>query len=295
LAVSFDVTAVAVAVKNAPIAPAGTVTVAGTVNAVLLLDRLTVNPPAGAAAVRFTVHASLPAPVIVPLWQKRVLSVPAAASPVPLKLTSAVPLVGAFVTTVSVPVAAPAVAGSNFTSTVTEFPGFSVTGKLCPAIVNPAPATVAELMVKAAVPDDSSVTNCGVACVLTVTSPKARLLALRLRAAVPVAACGLSCRANVAELVPTLAVIVAVCVALTAAAIAVKVALLRFAPISTDEGTVTAESLLARLTDAPPLLAGALSVTVQVSVPAPVIVALVHETALTVVTGVSTVLASVYV
>ena len=199
-------------------------------------------------------------------------------------------------TTVSVPLAAPAVAGSNFTCTVTAFPGFSVTGKPGPAIANPAPATVTELMVKAAVPDDSSVTDWGVAWVLTVTSPKDRLLALRLRAAVPLlAACGLSCRANVAELVPTLAVIVAVCVALTAAAIAVKVALLRFAPTSTDEGTVKAESLLARLTDAPPLLAGASSVTVQVSVPAPVIVALVHETALTVVTGVSTVLASVYV
>jgi hypothetical protein len=129
-----------------------------------------------------------------------------------------------------------------------------------------------------------------------VTSPKDRLLALRLRAAVPLlAAGGLSCKANVAELVPTLAVIVAVCVALTADTIAVKVALLRFAPIATDEGTVRAESLLARLTVAPPLSAGALSVTVQLSVPAPVIVALVHETALTAAAGVSTVLASVYV
>src|ERR1700683_2706286 len=97
VAASVEGTAVAVAVKNAPIAPAGTVTVAGTVNAVLLLDRLTVNPPAGAAAVIFTGPASRPAPVSVPLWQKRVPSVPAAASPVPLKLTSAVPLVGAFV------------------------------------------------------------------------------------------------------------------------------------------------------------------------------------------------------
>jgi hypothetical protein len=294
LAVVVDVTAVAVAVKNAPIPPAGTVTVAGTLNAVLLLDRFTVKPPAGATAVSVTVHASLPAPVIVALWQNRELSVPAAASPVPLRLTSAVPLVGAFVTIVSDPVAAPAVAGSNFTCTVTAFPGFSVTGKPGPAIVNPAPATVTELMVKGAVPDDKSVTDCGVACVLTVTSPNDKLLALRLRAAVPLAAGGLSCIANVAELVPALAVIVAVCVALTAAAIAVNVALLRFAPMSTDEGTVKAESLLARLTEAPPLSAGALRVTVQLSVPAPVIDAFEHETTLTA-TGVETVLASVYV
>jgi hypothetical protein len=129
-----------------------------------------------------------------------------------------------------------------------------------------------------------------------VTSPKDRLLALTLRAAVPLlAAGGLSCRANVAELVPTLAVMVAVCVALTAAAIAVNVALLRLAPISTDDGTVRAESLLARLTVSPPLSAGALSVTVQLSVPAPVIVAPVHDTALTVAADVATVLASVYV
>jgi hypothetical protein len=210
LAVSVDVTAVAVAVKNAVMAPAGTVTVAGTVKAVLLLDTVTASPPAGAAAVSVTVQASLPAPVIVPLWQNSALNVPAAASPVPLRLTVAVPFVGALLTTVNDPVAAPAVVGSNFTCTVTALPGFRVTGKVWPAMENPAPAAVAELIVKAAVPEETSVTYCGVAEVFTVTSPNDRLLVLTLRAAVPVlTGCGFSCKAKVAELVPTLAVIVA--------------------------------------------------------------------------------------
>jgi hypothetical protein len=50
------------AVKPALVAPAGTVTVAGTVTAALLLDRPTLSPPAGAAAFRFTVHASFANP-----------------------------------------------------------------------------------------------------------------------------------------------------------------------------------------------------------------------------------------
>lgn len=196
MAVSVDVTEVAVAVKNAPVPPAGTVTVAGTDKAVLLLDRLIVRPPAGAAALSVTVQESLPAPMIVPLWQKSPFSAPATASPVPLRLITAVPLVGAFVTTVSDPVSAPVVVGSNFTCSVIEFPGFSVTGNAGPAIVNPAPVTVAELMVKGAVPEEINVTDCGVACVLIVTSPKARLLALRLSAAVPLfTGWGFSCRA----------------------------------------------------------------------------------------------------
>ena len=60
-------TAVAVAVKLALAAPAVTVTEVGTVTAELLLDRLTVNPPLGAAALSATVQVSVPAPVIVPL------------------------------------------------------------------------------------------------------------------------------------------------------------------------------------------------------------------------------------
>ena len=56
-------TAVATAEKLALVAPAATVTEDGTDTAVKLLDRLTVWPPVGAAAINVTVQLSLPAPV----------------------------------------------------------------------------------------------------------------------------------------------------------------------------------------------------------------------------------------
>ena len=69
VAVCAVVTVVAEAVNLALAAPAVTVTVAGAVTVELLLDRLTVNPPLGAAALSATVQVSVPAPVIVPLVQ----------------------------------------------------------------------------------------------------------------------------------------------------------------------------------------------------------------------------------
>jgi hypothetical protein len=195
LAVTVAVTAEAVAVKNAFVLPAGTVTVAGTVKEELLLDRFTVRPPAGAAAFSAIVQLSVPTPTIVPLLQNRALSEPAAASPVPLRLMTAVPFAGAFVVMVSDPVTAPAAVGSNFTCRVAAFPGSRVNGKPGPDRAKPAPVNVVDAIVNGAVPDDITVTNCGVACVLIVTSPNDRLLALRLIAAVPGFACrGSSCR-----------------------------------------------------------------------------------------------------
>jgi len=91
------------------------------------------------------------------------------------------------------------------------------------------------------------------------------------------------------------AVIVAFCDVLTAEAMAVKVALLLLAPTITEEGTVSAASLLDKLIVAPSLLAAELRVTVQTSVQQPVMVASLHETALTVMVGVDTTLAAVYV
>ena len=55
-------------------APEGTVTLAGTVTALLLLDRFTPKPPVPAAPVSVTVQASVPAPVSVPLLQLNPLS-----------------------------------------------------------------------------------------------------------------------------------------------------------------------------------------------------------------------------
>jgi hypothetical protein len=90
-----------VAVNPKLVAFAGTVTVLGTVTAELLLDRLTLSPPLGAAAVSVTVHASVPDPVMVPLLQYSALSAAGAAVPVPLRLTTAVLLVDELLVMVS--------------------------------------------------------------------------------------------------------------------------------------------------------------------------------------------------
>lgn len=63
------VTAAAVALNHMLVAPAATVTEAGTVTALLLLDKLTFNPPLGAAELRNTVQGSVSAPVICQDWQ----------------------------------------------------------------------------------------------------------------------------------------------------------------------------------------------------------------------------------
>jgi hypothetical protein len=64
-------------VKPALVDPAVTVTEAGTVTEPLVLDSVTACPPVGAAAVRVTVQASVPAPVMEELVQERAFSVPA--------------------------------------------------------------------------------------------------------------------------------------------------------------------------------------------------------------------------
>ncbi len=79
-----------------------------------------------------------------------------------------------------------------------------------------------------------------------------------------------NCRAKVLATLPALAVSVTVCAVLTEETVAVKLAVVAPAATVTVAGTVTAELLLARLTVNPPLAAAAFSVTVQLSVPAPV-------------------------
>ena len=75
---------------------------------------------------------------------------------------------------------------------------------------------------------------------------------------------------------PALAVNVTVAAVLTEVAVAVNVALLDPAATVTEVGTVTAVLLLAKPTANPPVAAAAFSVTVQLSVPAPVIDPLVQ-------------------
>jgi hypothetical protein len=64
-----------VAVKAALVAFAGTVTVAGSVTAALLLARPTLSPPLGAAPFKVTVQASVPVAVMVELLQASAVGV----------------------------------------------------------------------------------------------------------------------------------------------------------------------------------------------------------------------------
>ena len=96
---------------------------------------------------------------------------------VPLRATTAVEPVAESLLIVICPLAAPVDVGWNCTCSVTACVGFSVTGRLPPTIVKPAPVIAAELTVTGAVPVDVSV-NDWVVAVFTVTLPKLRLAAL---------------------------------------------------------------------------------------------------------------------
>lgn len=132
--------------------------------------------------------------------------------------------------------------------------------------MKPEPVTEAALTVTEAVPVEERIKDC-VAGELTATLPKATLAA-------PIVSVGTelpSCRVNVCDAVPALAVRIAVSVELTVDTVAVNTALAAPAGTVTEAGTVTALLLLARFTAKPPGAAAVFSVTVQASVPAPVI------------------------
>lgn len=130
---------------------------------------------------------------------------------------------------------------------------------------------LAAVTVTAPVPVDFSVTVCVVAA-LTFSVPKEMLAALK--PSVGTAAPRLM--PNVSFTLPALAVTVSDCPVLTAATVAENVAVADPAATVTEEGTVTAELLLASFTANPPVAAAAFSVTVQESVPDPEKAELVH-------------------
>jgi hypothetical protein len=101
----------------------------------------------------------------------------AAAVPVPLRVTTAVLPVVELLLIVTCPLRVPVVVGSNCSCTVSVWLGFSVTGKLPPTIVKPAPVIVPELIVTGEVPVDVSVNDCVVA-VFTGMLPKLRFAVL---------------------------------------------------------------------------------------------------------------------
>ncbi len=270
VAVCKALTAATVAVKPAPVDPAGTVTLAGTVTAELLLASWMLRPPAGAVAVRFAVHASVPAPLIE-VWLHEIPFNAVAAIPVPPRLTTTFPC-GESLAIVSTPAAAPACCAENCRFSVAVCPGFSVRGKLAPDTAKPVPVTVADVTVTAAVPVDERVTAC-VAVEFSATPPNDTLAALTLSIPVPDDDMGKSCSSKVALVVPEVAVRVAVCEALTADTVAVKPALVDNAATVTVDGTTTAELSLERLIVVLSL-AIPLSAIVQMSVAVPAIVLL---------------------
>jgi len=152
--------------------------------------------------------------------------------------------------------------------------GLRVSGKLAPEAVKPGPDRDDALTVTAAAPVEDRVSVCA-AGVFNATSPKSTLVVLRLSVAA-----ALSCRAKVSDTPPALAVSVADSVEFAGETVAVKLALLAPAATLTEDGTLTNELLLDKLTVNPPLAAAAFSVTAQLSVPDPVIELLVQFSAL---------------
>jgi hypothetical protein len=267
VAVCAVLTADADAVNPALDAPAATVTEAGTVTALLLLERLT-GVALAATPVSVTVQVSVAVPVSDALVQETPLT---AGCPVPL--SAIVPPLVALLPIVTVPLAAPAVVGSNPMVSVAVWPGVSVNGVLIPDAENPAPVTEIPLIVSAAVPDEVTVTSCVVAA-FSCSVPNATFVELRLRPGTA----AFSCSPYVA--VPlALAVSVAVCAVVTADTVAVNPALDAPAATVTDAGTVTEALLLAKAT-VRALAVTPVSVTVHASVAVPVNDALVQETAL---------------
>jgi hypothetical protein len=126
------------AVNPTLVAYGGTFTVAGTVTAPLLLDKLTGSPALGAIPLSVTVHATVPAPEIDPGLQESALR---AAMPDPLRLTTEVGLTEELLETVIIPVKELTWSAKKRIFNVTDWPGASVIGVVTPGAVKSEPAT----------------------------------------------------------------------------------------------------------------------------------------------------------
>ena len=96
--------------KVAELAPAGTVNEAGIVTALLLLARLTENPPEAAAAFSVAIQLSVPDPVIELFAQLRPDNT---GTPAPLRLIKVEVPLEELLVMVNEPETAPAAVGSN--------------------------------------------------------------------------------------------------------------------------------------------------------------------------------------
>jgi hypothetical protein len=246
-AVAVKVTGVAVetedtvAVKLPVVEPAAAVTDEGTVTAALLLARPTENPPVAAAVLRVTVQESVPEPLMDELVQEMAVST---GTPVPLSVTVVDVPVEELLEMANWPEAAPAAVGSN--STVRFAVGFDelrVSGKVAPETEKPDPVSVTELMVTGPVPVEVRVRG-RVVELPTEILPKGRVVALTPS----VGTVASSAMEYFADALPAVAVSVAVWVVVTAETLAVKLPVAEPAATVTDAGTLTAGSLLIRLT-----------------------------------------------
>jgi hypothetical protein len=146
----------------------------------------TIVNPGPLIAAEFTVTADVPVEVSVTACVVDVFTVtlPKLRLPVltvryglgagrllPLNATAVVLPVDESLLIVNWPLALPVTVGLNCTCRVTDWFGFSVTGRLPPTNENPAPLIAAELTVTADVPVEVSVTAC-VVDVFTVMLPK---------------------------------------------------------------------------------------------------------------------------
>jgi hypothetical protein len=81
------------------------------------------------------------------------------ATPVPVSVTVEVTPVVELLTTVSLPLIAPAVLGAKVIGMASVCPGVRVLGRVVAAIENPVPLTESELIVTDAVPEEVNVTD----------------------------------------------------------------------------------------------------------------------------------------
>jgi len=137
-----ELTADAVAVNPTLVALAGTVTELGTFTAPLLLERFTLIPPLGAAALNVTVQVSDPAPVIEALAQERALNVGKGvpeSAPLPCSLIFVAGLADVLVITLNSPTVSVDAFGLKWTLKVRDSPAATMMGSFAaPSIENDA-------------------------------------------------------------------------------------------------------------------------------------------------------------
>jgi hypothetical protein len=258
-----DVTAAAVAVNPTLVAAVGTLTLAGTVRLVLLLARVTPNPPDAAGALKVTVQATDPGEPTVPDAHETELS-EAESTIESANVLDVEPAVAVMVADcVDVTVAAVAVNPTLFAAAGTLTFAGTVRLVLLLASVTPNPPVAAgalNVTVQATDPAEPTVPD---AHETELSEAESTIES-----------------ANVLDVEPAVAVMVAACVDVTVAAVAVNPTLVAAAGTLTFAGTVKFVLLLASVTPNPPVAAGALKVTVQATDPGEPTEADAHETEL---------------